>query len=1513
MAGVRGLTPLRDLLPTPRVGAARYSSNVVAENNTCNCGCGGDLTVTPDGQADLSSTPVAGAGAVFATSSGFGSQPIGTAASLTDYADPSLVVQRGSSVQIWDQVDGSWVAREGDTVQGTMTVDQTTGNYVETDPDGTQWVYAGASPPTGCQEGQLLSMTPPGGNGTQYYYDPSSGLLSSTITTTGLSTEQVVDYDYAGSSDQVVEMDVFIGLSTSGPDTSGTPTRRVVYTYYQTGASGYQDGDSCGNPGDLELVTTYEGSSIIDQTYYSYYQATAANGYAHLLECMFTGPSLARAGLYPIDPGDPTVPSTAPTVALTQPQITTYADEYLTYNAAGQVVSRSTGGTGCSCAGGQGTTTYAYATNASFSPTDSDLYNQWLYEQTDTLGDGTVVTTFYNYRQQPLLVDTANSADTQDSVTYNRYDADGNLVLTAEPSAFTAYNGDYYDTGYRDLIDWSSGDSPYLSNTSGLFQLSTYYPGNETLPTTAIASGVPGWLYQTAVADGETAARLAIGSSGGPILQSTIDYIASPTVNGVKAYYTAHSIQYGDTGGGDPRTTTYSYSFYTSGVNGPAIYTETTSLPVVSTGQHGPGGTTANTTTDVYDTYGRVVWSMDAAGSISYTQYDPATGAVVEQIQDVDLSITSDIASADLELLEGSPLPSTGEGQGEGPFLNLVTTYLVDSLGRTVEETDPVGNETAVVYDDVDHEMRIYPGWHESSGDWQPTGPVEVSREDWTGNYTESATYSWDDPGALQTYVSGGRPTGGESLTNSSVTIQSLSRDLENEGGQVTHSLQYFSMDGVTYSPTTAAPGVEGTNYLQTDYYYDLRGRLYSRHDADGSVQHTFYDYLGRVTQQWVGTNDVPIDTQEDDEYIYAYYPRPTGDPHPAPDPRDFHWWHLMVDTTATVSEGVTEAGQLDDDLTRMYLVSANSYDADGNLIESDSYYDPSGTAAPRVTHYQYDWRDREVGTLTPDGAATIYSADNLGEVTGTQIYAGASYNTASNTITTTSSGLRAQSETLYDDQGRVYESDQFPVDQSTGDTSAPVVNGTWYDAVGNVVQTTDALGNVTTYEYDSLGRQTKVIEPDPDTGLSTTNSPTISTAYDADGNVLTQTDALLNVTSYVYDAVGRKTEEDRTNPAGSGAPTVTYYAYDSAGNLASVTDPLGRITSYQYDMAGRCTAVILPELVPNEPSSSPEYLYTYDADGRVLTQTDPLLNVTSYQYDFLGDKVRETDPAPGNGNTTAPVTTWTYDLAGEMTSMTDPLGNTTQYQYDNMGRLATVTQPLPTGATLAPSTTYSYDAFGNVLSEADALGHGTTYTYDGLGRRATVTDANSATTSYTFDAVGNMLTETEPDDNTTTWTYDALNRMTGETNQLDATRYYFYDAAGELVQTADRDGRAIVYAYDHLGARPAKRGTRRPTPITGRRAAPPRRSATRTTWMARCSRRPTRQPPTAILTTTSGASRRSWPASRDWTPRLPSCRSSTSTACARSLRRQSTAPRTSPTVSPTTTLAAQRASYSRA
>ena len=121
----------------------------------------------------------------------------------------------------------------------------------------------------------------------------------------------------------------------------------------------------------------------------------------------------------------------------------------------------------------------------------------------------------------------------------------------------------------------------------------------------------------------------------------------------------------------------------------------TTTLPSTTT-QNGPS--TNNPVVTVPDKYGRVVWSKDADGFISYTAYDPATGAVNKMITDVNVADTGDF---DTSLLPNWTTPDSGG-------LELTTTMQIDPWGRATEMTDPNQIVTYTVYKDAaGHDNRV--------------------------------------------------------------------------------------------------------------------------------------------------------------------------------------------------------------------------------------------------------------------------------------------------------------------------------------------------------------------------------------------------------------------------------------------------------------------------------------------------------------------------------------------------------------------------------------------------------------------------------------------------------------------------------------------------------------------------------------------------------------------------------------------------------------------------------------
>ncbi|TBL71230.1 RHS repeat protein [Paenibacillus thalictri] len=182
------------------------------------------------------------------------------------------------------------------------------------------------------------------------------------------------------------------------------------------------------------------------------------------------------------------------------------------------------------------------------------------------------------------------------------------------------------------------------------------------------------------------------------------------------------------------------------------------------------------------------------------------------------------------------------------------------------------------------------------------------------------------------------------------------------------------------------------------------------------------------------------------------------------------------------------------------------------------------------------------------------------------------------------------------------------------------VVQRNMYDANDNIIKKIDAKGYLSgdtdeerygsLYEYDLANRLVKMIDPE----LAARNEPGLFTQayrYNATGQKVKETDALGHSTSYEYDAAGRLTKV--TDPLG----VATAYDYDKAGNkLYMIDDGLGKATKYSYGAFG-----LLRETTN---AANRSIRYQYDITANVAVMIDRLGNHTKYQYDnrnFLVEK----------------------------------------------------------------------------------------------------------------------------------------------------------------------------------------------------------------------------------------------------------------------------------------------------
>jgi hypothetical protein len=798
---------------------------------------------------------------------------------------------------------------------------------------------------------------------------------------------------------------------------------------------------------------------------------------------------------------------------------------------------------------------------------------------------------FNNWRRK--TVETLPDGNT--NTVYTNYAGEVMLKVFTDTGSSTSWEiYDQYDNNGREDLDAqpsavSGYDDSYadlLHNQSGNYQ----YLNDSSGLITVTDYGTSTTATSSAVGD-VTGFRKDVkvqqGETGTPILQSGRQYFTHSNGSVSVAIVGAETVSRNTDGTGG-ETSSYAFTWFSSTNQ---VQSATISLPTVSSGQNGPGS--ADTEVVFYDLYGQPIWTKDGDGFISYVAYDQATSAVTKTITDVNTADTSDFSN----------LPS-GWSTPTGGGLHLITQDEVDSLGRTTKLTDPNGNVTYTVYNDPNYEVLVYPGWNSSTN--LPTGPTEVVREDRPGSYVETLTMS------ATPHLTSGRPDGTETIGS----LQTLSRSYANAAGQLVRTDDYFSLSGVTYS-TSQYIGTQNTNFYTTQYAYDDRGRQDRVQRPTGTIERSVFDSLGRVASTWVGTDDTPSSGE--------WSPSNNNSP------------------------------------CNMVQVSANVYDGggvgDSNLTQVTAM--PGASAANRVTQYFYDWRDRLVATKagvqgsedTTTHRPIIYLVlDNLGEVTTEQQYDGdgVSITTSGGVPQAPSSSLlRAQTSYAYNDQGRVYQTQVFSVNPSSGSVSSTALaTNDWYNHRSELIKESVPGGLVTKTQFDGAGRPVTVYVTDGggDSGWSDAGNVTgdavlsqVETTYDADGNAILTTDrerfhdesatgALGNPTttpkarvSYAaayFDAANRPTAtvDVGTNggsawtrpssvPTASDTVLVSSNTYNAAGWVSDVTDPRGIDTNTSYDNLGQVTQTI--EAYTNGvPTSSTNKTtnFTYDGDGHLLT-----------------------------------------------------------------------------------------------------------------------------------------------------------------------------------------------------------------------------------------------------------------------------------------------------------------------
>jgi RHS repeat-associated protein len=379
---------------------------------------------------------------------------------------------------------------------------------------------------------------------------------------------------------------------------------------------------------------------------------------------------------------------------------------------------------------------------------------------------------------------------------------------------------------------------------------------------------------------------------------------------------------------------------------------------------------------------------------------------------------------------------------------------------------------------------------------------------------------------------------------------------------------------------------------------------------------------------------------------------------------------------------------------------------------------------------------------------------------------------------------------------------------------------------------------------YNMLGEP--LTKQDPDAGA------TSNMLYDAVGHLLQSTDANTSTLSYTYDQLGRKTAEfaapvSAQTPA---AQTAAWY-YDNSNAVASVNNPIGHMTtSIAFGTGGNTTGA------PQYTTQVKGFNVFGEATGQTITipSTEGAL-AGSYAFSQLysantGLPTTEIYPATANGSLPQEGVTTGYksklDLPASLTGSVQYSVDTSYTAYAQIGQVELGTNTVNaylsntydphTGAltdtklantnvssTPIDETSYQYDAAGNPVSQTEVRGGSTTETqcfgYDTLDRLhqawTTSSTAGSCSTDPSTNAGATVASGTGGA-YWTSWQLDPLGRRTTETDHglggaADSTTNYVYNYSGNgtvqpdaLTSATTTSGPSTVsstsFAFDAVG-----------------------------------------------------------------------------------------------------------------
>ncbi len=494
-------------------------------------------------------------------------------------------------------------------------------------------------------------------------------------------------------------------------------------------------------------------------------------------------------------------------------------------------------------------------------------------------------------------------------------------------------------------------------------------------------------------------------------------------------------------------------------------------------------------------------------------------------------------------------------------------------------------------------------------------------------------------------------------------------------------------------------------------------------------------------------------------------------------------------------------------------IFTETEYDNMNRVKRVTNPYRAGQTKLWSLTTYDEEGRVKE--TFTPVASGT-------GQSLGTKEYG---FSTAANAIGTYVVGIDASGRkmrSITNALGQLIRVDEATSYGGTTNADLGAVTSpkqpTYYtfDVFGNMIRVQQGA-QYRHFKYDALGRLIRVRQPEQEvnTALNTSGNPynnqwTAGFTYDANGNLLTTTDAKGVTITNSYDNLNRV----KTRSYSDATPSVTY-KYDklakAKGALIETSNSVSTSKTTQFDTWGR--PLTFQQITDGVTYTSQ---YKYNLSGALTEETYPTGRKVKNDFDANGDilKIHNLATAQSAAKTFADNFKYMPDGRIERLKVGNGLWEAAKFnnrlQVTEIGLGVSATNlnlwkiNLEYGELNTNGTVNTAKNTGNIAKQTTTGGGKTylqTYKYDSLYR---IIEAKEKTGSYQnwkqtfgYDRYGNRTAFTQvvgssnlPINNHTRPTISAA------TNRFNNGQGYLYDKAGNVIK--DPENRTYTFNGDN-------------------------------------------------------------------------------------------------------------------